>query len=60
MRDHESYIVSATPKGQSRPTTYWPLVSLLRTADQLTDAEIQWCQDNVEAVRGLIARTSKT
>lgn len=55
-RDHETYIVRGAAKGSTKQALYWPLVSLLKPLDALSDEEIAWCHANPAAVRALIAR----
>lgn len=59
QRDHETYIVRGAAGGSAKTSLYWPLVSLLRPADSLTETEVAWCHANPGAVRALIAREGR-
>jgi len=53
--DAESYVVKGRAEGKTRDKMYWPVASVLSPASELTPAELEWCNANVEAVRGLIS-----
>jgi hypothetical protein len=54
-RPHESYVVSGMVVGRTgKPTNYWPVVSLLKPADELSAEEIEWCRANPAAIRSLM------
>ena len=54
-RDHESYVVDGGKRGVRTTSLYWPRVSLLHKTGMLTAAEIAWCHDHADRIRGLIA-----